>query len=296
MMRLSDFFRRKEFMNQVTLLNGRSVPSIGQGTWYLGDDPSVRKNELAALRTGIEAGMTLIDTAEMYGSGRSENLVGEAIASYDRDSLFLVSKVLPQNAGRKRMRTACENSLRRLGVEQLDLYLYHWRGSIPLRESVEELERLKNAGLIRDWGVSNLDIDDMEELADYDVKKHCQVNQVLYHTGSRGIEFSLLPWMRERNIRLMSYCPLAQAGTLKQGLMRNKTLLEIANAHSATVSQIMLAWNIRGGDTIAIPRTGKAEHTLENRAAADIVLTEAELQAIDRAYAPPTRKTWLDMQ
>ncbi|MDO4619032.1 MAG: aldo/keto reductase [Lachnospiraceae bacterium] len=283
-------------MNQVTLLNGRSVPSIGQGTWYLGDDPSVRKNELAALRTGIEAGMTLIDTAEMYGSGRSENLVGEAIASYDRDSLFLVSKVLPQNAGRKRMRTACENSLRRLGVEQLDLYLYHWRGSIPLRESVEELERLKNAGLIRDWGVSNLDIDDMEELADYDVKKHCQVNQVLYHTGSRGIEFSLLPWMRERNIRLMSYCPLAQAGTLKQGLMRNKTLLEIANAHSATVSQIMLAWNIRGGDTIAIPRTGKAEHTLENRAAADIVLTEAELQAIDRAYAPPTRKTWLDMQ
>ncbi len=283
-------------MKQVTLKNGRQVPCIGQGTWYLGDDPSLRTAEIEALRTGIESGMTLIDTAEMYGSGRSELLVGEAIKEYDRDQLFLVSKVLPGNAGKMRMRQACENSLKRMGIEQLDLYLYHWRGSIPLRESVEELEKLKEAGLIRDWGVSNLDIEDMEELAGYDVEEHCQVNQVLYHTASRGIEYSLLPWMRERQIALMSYCPLAQAGTLKRGLMKNPVLKEIAGNHNATVPQILLAWNIREGGTIAIPRTGKKAHTLENRAAADIELSQEELKRIDQVYAPPTHKMWLDMQ
>ncbi len=283
-------------MELVTLRSGKKVPQMGQGTWYLGENPAKKAGEIEAIRTGIEAGMTLIDTAEMYGGGRSESLVGEAIRGYDRDELFLVSKVLPQNAGRSRMRRACENSLKRMGIDQLDLYLYHWRGSIPLRESVEELEKLKEAGLIKDWGVSNLDIDDMEELAGYDVKVHCQVNQVLYHVGSRGIEYSLLPWMREENIALMSYCPLAQAGTLKDGLFRNKTLAKIAAAHEATIPQIMLAWNIRDGKTIAIPRTGNKKHTLENRSAADIRLTKEELDSIDQVYAPPTHKTWLDMQ
>ncbi len=283
-------------MKEVVLKNGRRVPAIGQGTWYLGDDPAVRNQEIAALRTGIEAGMTLIDTAEMYGGGRSESLVGEAIASYDRDDLFLVSKVLPNNAGRANMRRACENSLRRMGIEQLDLYLYHWRGSIPLRETVEELEKLKTAGLIRDWGVSNLDTDEMEEIKHLDRAGNCQVDQVLYHTASRGIEFDLLPWMEKNNVALMSYCPIAQAGTLKRGLFGNKTLQKIAHKHNATVPQIMLAWNIRNGHTIAIPRTGKAAHTLENLAAADIVLDAEDYKAIDAAYPAPTRKVWLDMQ
>ncbi len=283
-------------MEKVKLRNGRLVPSIGQGTWYLGEDPSIRKREIEALRTGIEAGMTLIDTAEMYGGGSSERLVGEAIAPYDRDELFLVSKVLPSNAGRRGMRIACENSLRRMKIEQLDLYLYHWRGSIPLRETVEELEKLKDAGLIKDWGVSNLDTDDMMELEALDRKKHCQVNQVLYHTASRGIEFDLLPHMFENNISLMAYCPLAQAGSLKKGLFRNLVLNEIASEHDATVAQILLAWNIRSGRTIAIPRTGRKEHTLENVKAAEIRLYQEDLRRIDKAYPAPTHKTWLDMQ
>ncbi len=283
-------------MKEITLKNGRRVPAIGQGTWYLGDDPSTRNREIAALRTGIEAGMTLIDTAEMYGSGRSESLVGEAIASYDRDDLFLVSKVLPNNAGRAHMRKACENSLRRMGIDQLDLYLYHWRGSIPLRETVEELEKLKDAGLIRDWGVSNLDTDEMEEISRLDKAGNCQVDQVLYHTASRGIEFDLLPWMEKKSIALMSYCPIAQAGSLKRGLFRNPVLTEIAHKHNATVPQIMLAWNIRNGHTIAIPRTGRAEHTLENLAAADIVLDADDFAKINAEFPAPTRKVWLDMQ
>ncbi|KIR03576.1 Oxidoreductase, aldo/keto reductase family [Lachnospiraceae bacterium TWA4] len=283
-------------MKNVTLLNGRSVPCMGQGTWYLGDNPSTREEEIKALRTGIESGMTLIDTAEMYGNGRSECLVGEAITSYNREDIFLVSKVLPQNAGKQRMRIACENSLKRLGVDTLDLYLYHWRGSIPLRETVEELEKLKELGMIRDWGVSNLDIDDMEELSKYDKKNHCQVNQVLYHMASRGIEYSLLPWMRKQKIALMSYCPLAQAGSLKRGLFTNKTLNEIAKGHDATVAQILLAWNIRGEGTIAIPRTGKMEHTLENAKATTINLSKEELELIDSIYPAPNHKVWLDMQ
>ncbi len=283
-------------MEKVKLKCGRLVPSIGQGTWYLGDDPSTRKREIEALRTGIEAGMTLIDTAEMYGSGNSERLVGEAIAPYDRDELFLVSKVLPSNAGRRGMRQACENSLRRMKIDQLDLYLYHWRGSIPLGETVEELERLRDAGLIRDWGVSNLDTDDMMELEKLDRKNHCQVNQVLYHTASRGIEFDLFPKMIADNIALMSYCPLAQAGSLKAGLFRNPVLKEIASAHNATVAQILLAWNIRSGHTIAIPRTGRKEHTIENAKAAEIRLYQEDLLKIDGIYPPPTHKMWLDMQ
>ncbi len=283
-------------MKQVELSNQARVPCIGQGTWFLGDDPSTRKDEIAALRTGIEAGMTLIDTAEMYGNGKSEKLVGEAIRSYDRDSLYLVSKVLPNHAGRSHMRVSCENTLKRMGIEQLDLYLYHWRGQIPLAESVEELEKLKDAGLIKEWGVSNLDIEDMEELEEYDVNRHCLVNQVLYHTGSRGIEYSLLPYMRERGIALMSYCPLAQAGTLRRGLFQNRILQEIAHNHDATVPQVLLAWNVRGGDTIAIPRTGNSAHTLENAKAADIVLSQEEFDMIDQVYAAPSHKTWLDMQ
>ena len=248
----------------VTLRNGVQVPALGLGTWFLGENKSAREREQESLRAGVAAGMTLIDTAEMYGNGKAESLIKEVISDKKRDDLFLVSKVLPNNAGKHRLERALDDSMKRMGVEYLDLYLYHWRGSYPLEETVAELERVKKAGKIREWGVSNFDIDDMEELWMISEGRNCLVNQVLYHTGSRGIEYSLLPWMRKHDVALMSYCPLAQAGTLRRGILNNPVLKEIAQKHNATVEQIMLAWNIRDGHTIAIPRSGKAEHTLLN--------------------------------
>ena len=204
----------------ITLASGATVPALGQGTWYLGDDPAARAREISALRTGVGAGMRLIDTAEMYGGGRSEKLVGEAIANTPREELFLVSKVLPENAGEKHIFQCCDATMKRMGVDYLDLYLLHWRGSVPLAETVRCLEQLKEMGKIKNWGVSNFDIDDMEELWRIPQGRNCQVNQVLYHMGSRGIEYSLLPWMREHQVALMAYCPLAQGGSLRRGLLR----------------------------------------------------------------------------
>ena len=282
--------------HMVTLRNGIQVPALGLGTWFLGEKKAAREQELESLRVGISAGMTLIDTAEMYGNGKAEKLVKEAIAENKRENLYLVSKVLPNHAGRHQLEQALDESLKRMGVEYLDLYLYHWRGSYPLEETVAELERVKKAGKIKDWGVSNFDIDDMEELWLVPGGRNCLVNQVLYHTGSRGIEYSLLPWMRKHDVALMSYCPLAQAGTLRRGILNNPVLKEIAQKHNATVEQIMLAWNIRDGHTIAIPRSGKAEHTLLNAGADEIQLTEQDYKAIDQAYPPPTKKEYLDIQ
>ena len=282
--------------HMVTLRNGIQGPALGLGTWFLGEKKAAREQELESLRAGISAGMTLIDTAEMYGNGKAEKLVKEAIAENKRENLYLVSKVLPNHAGRHQLEQALDESLKRMGVEYLDLYLYHWRGSYPLEETVAELERVKKAGKIKDWGVSNFDIDDMEELWLVPGGRNCLVNQVLYHTGSRGIEYSLLPWMRKHDVALMSYCPLAQAGTLKRGILNNPVLKEIAQKHNATVEQIMLAWNIRDGHTIAIPRSGKAEHTLLNAGADKIQLTEGDYKAIDQAYPPPTKKEYLDIQ
>ena len=179
----------------VTLRNGVQVPALGLGTWFLGENKSARERELESLRAGVAAGMTLIDTAEMYGNGKAESLIKEVISDKKRDDLFLVSKVLPNNAGKHRLERALDDSMKRMGVEYLDLYLYHWRGNYPLEETVAELERVKKAGKIREWGVSNFDIDDKEELWLVPGGRNCLVNQVLYHTGSRGIEYSLLPWM-----------------------------------------------------------------------------------------------------
>jgi diketogulonate reductase-like aldo/keto reductase len=282
--------------HNVLLANGVTVPALGQGTWYLGEQRNRRQQEIEGIRKGVEAGMTLIDTAEMYGNGAAEDMLGEAISTLDRSQLFLVSKVLPGNAGGTRMRRALEGSLSRMGVKYLDLYLYHWRGRYPLQETVDRLEELKAEGLIKAWGVSNFDIDDMEELWRLPGGQNCLVNQVLYHTGSRGIEYSLLPWMLKHNVALMSYCPLAQAGSLRNGLFRNRTLVELAEKYHATVPQILLAWNIRNGHTIAIPRSSKAEHTLDNAKADQITLTAEDLAAIDRAYPAPTHKEYLDMQ
>ena len=202
----------------VTLRNGVQVPALGLGTWFLGENKAARAREMESLRAGVAAGMTLIDTAEMYGNGKAESLIKEVISDKKRDDLFLVSKVLPNNAGKHRLERALDDSMKRMGVEYLDLYLYHWRGNYPLEETVAELDRVKKAGKIKEWGVSNFDIDDMEELWQIPEGRNCLVNQVLYHTGSRGIEYSLLPWMREHDVALMSYCPLAQAGTLREGI------------------------------------------------------------------------------
>ena len=280
----------------VKLKNGAEVPALGLGTWYLGDDAGRRAREIAALRTGIEKGMTLIDTAEMYGGGRSERLVGEAIKGTERGRLFIVSKVLPNNAGRSGILRSCEESLKRIGTDYLDLYLLHWRGSVPLAETVECMEKLERDGLIRGWGVSNFDTDDMEELLRVNGGDGCLVNQVLYHAASRGIEYSLLPQMRERGVALMAYCPLAQGGSLRRGLFRSRALNDIAARRGATVAQILLAWAIRGGNTVAIPRSSSPEHTAENAGADAIELTAEELAAIDREFAPPRRKEPLDIQ
>lgn len=282
--------------HRVKLSNGAVVPAIGQGTWYIGETPSKRAQEIDAIRAGIEAGMTLVDTAEMYGSGLSEKLVGEAISSTDRKKLFIVSKVLPSNASKKNMERSCDATLKRLGTDYLDLYLYHWRGSVPLAETVACLEELKTKGKIRAWGVSNFDTSDMEELFALPSGKNCAVNQVLYHLGSRGIEFDLLPWMRRYGVALMAYCPLAQAGTLRRGLFENKTVAAVAEKHGCDATQVLLSWCIRDGSTIAIPRSSKKEHTLLNAGADALMLDEKDFINLDKAFPPPSHKMPLDVE
>lgn len=276
--------------------SGAAAGPIGQGTWCLGERPAQRQQELAALRSGIDAGMTLLDTAEMYGGGRAEELVGEAIRGYDREKLYLVSKVFPHNAGRKNIFRCCEDSLRRMGTDYMDLYLLHWRGSIPYAETAECMEELKARGLIRDWGVSNLDADDMEELFRVPGGENCRTDQVLYHLGSRGVEFDLLPLLRQHDVSVMAYCPLAQAGRLRRGLMEAPAVQAIAQAHGATPAQVLLAFLLAQPGVIPIPRTGKAAHTLENAQAPRLVLTAEELAALDAAFPAPTQKMPLDMQ
>lgn len=283
-------------MKQVRLKNGQTVPAIGQGTWHIGDDPKMHDAEVEALRKGIDLGMTLIDTAELYGYGKSESVVGDAIKPCGRGKLFIVSKVLPQNAGRRDMRRSCEASLKRLGTDYLDLYLYHWRGEIPLSETVECLQKLKDDGLIREWGVSNFDTGDMRELAGLEHGGNCTAVQDLYHIGSRGTEFSLQPYLRGQGIAFMAYCPLAINGTLRGGIIGNPVLKRVAEAHGASAQQIMLAWAIRGGNVIAIPKSSSIPHTVENAAAGDIELTDEELKLLDGAFPAPDREVPLDVE
>ncbi|MNJ09602.1 putative oxidoreductase [compost metagenome] len=269
-------------------LADRQVPAIGQGTWYMGEDPSQRSREVAALQQGIERGLTLIDTAEMYAEGGAEQVVGQAIAGR-RDQVFVVSKVYPHNASRAGVPAACERSLKRLGTNYIDLYLLHWRGQYLLDETVEAFERLREAGKIGRWGVSNFDIDDLRELHEY--SSHCATNQVLYNPAQRGIEFDLLPWSHKRQLPTMAYCPLAQAGRL----LKHPTLSEIAERHGATPAQVSLAWVTREDGVIAIPKAVDPEHVRLNAAAAHLVLSSEDLRAIDRAFPAPTRKQHLAM-
>ncbi|AJY77685.1 hypothetical protein VN24_12170 [Paenibacillus beijingensis] len=279
---------------KVRLPDGTSLPCIGQGTWQMGDDPSARKEEIRALRFGVELGMKVIDTAEMYGDGRAETLVGEAIRGV-RDEVFLVSKVLPHNAGGSRLARSCEQSLKRLGTDVVDLYLLHWRGSVPLSDTVEGMEKLVQAGKIRRWGVSNLDTDDMEELFKLAKGTHCATNQVLYHLGSRGIEFDLLPWMRERSMPVMAYCPLAQAGSLRRGMTDHPVVKEIAADHNASALQLLLAWCVRGGNVLAIPKASTTDHVLDNAKAGMIELSPEELARLNDIFPAPTEQVPLDI-
>lgn len=270
-------------------IGGRAVPVLGQGTWNMGDSAAKRDEEIATLRRGIECGMTLIDTAEMYGSGRSEKLVGEAIAGR-RDQVYLVSKVLPSNASLEGTVHACEQSLKRLGIETLDLYLLHWRGRYRLQETVAAFERLIEQGKIRAWGVSNLDVDDMEELFSVPGGHACAANQVLYNPEHRGIEYDLLPWCSQHWVTVMAYSPIGQGGKL----LRSSALRWVAQRHGVTPAQVALSWCLRQ-PLIAIPKASSVKHVEENAAAADLRLDAEDLAAIDRDFSPPKRKQPLDM-
>lgn len=277
----------------ITLPDGLTVPILGQGTWYMGENSLDKNEEVKALQLGIELGMTLIDTAEMYGNGGAERVVGEAIQGR-RDDVFLVSKVYPHNAGRKKIAEACENSLKRVQTDYLNLYLLHWRGRVPLAETIEGMEKLKQEGKILRWGVSNFDTEDMDELM-ASGGAHCMTNQVLYHLGSRGIEFDLLPWQREHQMPIMAYSPIAQGGSLRRQLLTDPVVVDIARIHQVQPLQIVLAWCIRSNQVIAIPKAVQPEHVLQNAAAASITLTKADLEKLDAVFPAPNRKMPLDI-
>jgi diketogulonate reductase-like aldo/keto reductase len=271
-------------------LSGAEVPALGQGTWRMGEGQRPAREEADALRLGLDLAMRLIDTAEMYGEGGAEEVVGQAIAGR-RDEAFVVSKVYPHNASRAGVIAACERSLKRLRIETIDLYLLHWRGSHPLAQTVAGFEALRASGKIRHWGVSNLDVDDMEELAGVPGGGACATNQVLYNPAARGIEFDLLPWCAARQIPVMAYSPVGQGGRL----LRAKALLAVAHRHQASAAQVAIAWSLRMAGVISIPKAGDAAHVRENAGALAIRLSEQDCAEIDGAYPPPRRKGRLEM-
>jgi diketogulonate reductase-like aldo/keto reductase len=273
----------------VRLPDGTRVPAIGQGTWHMGERAAAAKAEAAALRAGLDLGLTLIDTAEMYAEGGAERVVAQAIAGR-RDEVFLVSKVYPHNASRKGCVAACERSLARLGTDRIDLYLLHWRGAVPLAETIAGMEALLAAGKIRSWGVSNFDVGDMEELWRAGGGA-CATNQVLYNPEHRGIEFELMPWQAARHVPVMAYTPLGQAGRL----LRAKALAVVAARHGATPAQVALAWSIRSNNVIAIPKASSVEHVAANARAAALLLDEQDVAAIDAGFPPPRRRQALAM-
>lgn len=281
-------FTRLDDMRTLRLPEIGPVPLIGQGTWNMGEVASQRETETEALRTGVELGLTVIDTAEMYGDGATESFLGQALAGL-RERVILVSKAYPHNAARGRLEQACEASLKRLRTDRLDLYLLHWRGSVPLAETVESMEGLKRTGKIRAWGVSNLGLDDMDELGSAG-GANCATDQVLYNVTRRGPEFDLLPALAERSVPVMAYSPVEQ-GRLPHG----GALQAVADRHCVTAYQIALAWAVRGTNVLAIPKAASTVHVRQNRDALDLALTAKDLAEIDAAFPPPTRATRLEM-
>ncbi|HMN76355.1 MAG TPA: aldo/keto reductase [Burkholderiaceae bacterium] len=283
-------------MKSVTLPGGASMPALGLGTWRLGETNAARKAEVAALRTAIGLGYRLFDSAEMYGEGGAESVLGEAlraafaVGDVTRDEIFVVSKVYPHNASRQGTIAACDRSRARLGLDRIDLYLLHWPGSHPLAGTVDAFEALCAQGRIAHWGVSNFDLDAMRALQRADPDARCAANQVWYSASQRGVEFDLLPWMRERGMPLMAYSPIDQAA-----LAGNDVLEGIARRIGASAAQVALAWVLRGQGVVAIPKAVRADHLRDNLAAADLELDDAALAAVDAAFAPPRRKSALAM-
>jgi diketogulonate reductase-like aldo/keto reductase len=276
-------------MPRVTLPDGESVPAFGLGTWHMGEDRRRAADEEAAVKLGIELGMTLIDTAEMYGSGVAEEIVARAAAGL-RDRLFIVSKVLPYNASQNGVVEACERSLKRLKTDRIDLYLLHWRGSVPLAETLAGFAQLKRDGKIRHHGVSNFSTEDMKEWVGLAGGEGVAANQILYNVARRGPQWELIPWCRERQIAIMAYTPLDQGR-----ILANRTLQEIAARHGASAAQVALAWLLRQDGMIVIPKATRLEHVRDNRGALDLALDADDLAALDRAFPPPKGRTALGM-
>jgi len=273
----------------VVLPNGETIPKLGLGTWEMGERPARRADEIAALREGVELGMTLVDTAEMYGDGATEELVGDALAGL-RDDVFLVSKVYPHHASRRGVVAACDASLKRLRTDRLDLYLLHWRGSVPLEETVEGFDALQRAGKIRHWGVSNFDTADMAELVDDAGGGACATNQILYNIARRGPEFDLLPWLADHRIPAMAYSPVDHGR-----LPKRSPLDEIARLRGVSVMRVALAWVLAQPGVFAIPKASRIEHVRDNRAALDFVFSDDERAQLDAYFRPPRSKRALEM-
>jgi diketogulonate reductase-like aldo/keto reductase len=276
-------------MKFVTLPSGEKLPALGQGTWYMGDKRETRAEEISTLQLGLDLGLKLIDTAEMYGEGKAEELIGEAIAGR-RDQAFLVSKVYPHNASRKGTIAACERSLKRLRTDCIDLYLLHWRGNLPFGETLEGFLTLQKAGKIRYYGVSNMDLDDMQELFSLPGGEAVATNQLLYNLTRRGIEWDLLPWLRGKRIPVMAYSPIEQSR-----LLRNPKLVDFTKRHGMTPAQAALAWLMAKGDIITIPKTGRRDRVKENLGALDYELSADQLAELDRLFPPPKAPVPLEM-
>jgi len=277
-------------MHTRTLPDGTLIPILGQGTWRMGEDRSAHQDEVAALRLGIELGMTLIDTAEMYGEGAAELVVADAIRG-QRDQVYLVSKVYPQNATQGGTRTACQRSLKRLGTDRIDLYLLHWRGGSRLEPFVIAAQRLREQGLIGAWGVSNFDVDDMQDLDAVPGGEHCATNQVLWNLNARGVEYDLLPWLEARSMPMMAYSPVGQGGSL----LRHPALVAVASRLGATPAQVALAFVLSRKGVVAIPKAASQAHVRQNREALDLTLGEGELAALEAAFPKPQVKRPLEM-
>jgi diketogulonate reductase-like aldo/keto reductase len=273
-------------MDTFVLPSGQAVSRLGQGTWNMGESRRRRDEELEALVTGIELGMTLIDTAEMYGSGAAEALVGSAILGR-RAAVYVVSKVLPQNSARDRTIAACERSLRQLGTDYLDLYLLHWRGGTPLQETLDAFVTLQRAGKIRHYGVSNFDVDDLEEASELRGGDAIATNQVLYNPLYRGPEWSLLQWCGARGIPVMAYSPLGSSGSELKKLLGAPAIRKVAERHTATPAQVLLAWGLRQPGVVTIPKAATVAHVRENHGALKLALKAEDLRDIDAAFPPP---------
>lgn len=276
--------------HSLILPDGRRMPRLGQGTWRMGEDDSKRELEVAALRYGLSLGMNLIDSAEMYADGQAEDVAGEAIQTVKREDVFLVSKVYPENANRRMIFKACDQSLKRFGVDDIDLYLLHWREDADLAEVAYCMESLVDQKRIKGWGVSNFDTMDMEDLWRVPDGNKCAINQVLYNLGSRGIEFDLMPWQRERNIPFMAYCPIAQGASLREELLDDRQVREVASKYNVTPMQILLSFVLRHEDMAAIPKAVERAHVKQNAASINIKLSEDDIAWISKAFPAPTSK------